>query len=619
MLEKPKDIEFLEALPDEKKIQPAEELKLDDDSNLQRFYKCSDPSWVNELDEDSKADVWAPNKTSREVKSGHYVQVKPTPLPKPYLVTYSHAMANELRLSETTMKSEKMVRWLTGSTVFKETFPITWATPYALSIFGQIVMQNCPFGTGNGYGDGRAISIAEVVVPETGKRWELQLKGAGTTPWCRGGDGRAVLRSSVREFLASEAMFFLGCGTTRALSLSASATEKVQRQWYSGKSTTTSMDNIPPSLAFFFQDRLKNPDIVLEETCAITCRVSPSFARVGHFELFHRRAEGIMRGDKTLGKKQLLKLFDHVWKREYPDLYTPNQSTRDSVISFLIAFRERLTKLVANWIRVGYVQSNFNSDNCLVGGRTMDYGPFGFIEKYNRNWCMWTGGGQKFGFMNQPKAGSANFISLAVAMTPLVGDDIDEIKKIVKGFSAEMDKEIDDTFRRKFGLSKWTPEAKKMWDSIENAMHDSGIVDYTIFFRQLAKLVKLARTAKAKSDDELFEPLTMALYKASPSKHKEVQDLITKNLRTWLEIIADEARPEQDVIDQMNTANPKYIPREWMLADAYKAAYKGDFKLVQELYKLFENPYGEQTSMEEKYYRRAPEEASGTGGIGFMT
>lgn len=232
---------------------------------------------------------------------------------------------------------------------------------------------------------------------------------------------------------------------------------------------------------------------------------------------------------------------------------------------------------------------------------------------------MWTGGGEKFGFMNQPQAGNANFVSLAVAMTPLVGDDAEDIKKIVKGFPAEMKREMDETFRRKFGLSKWTPVGQKMWDSIEDAMHDSGIVDYTIFFRQLAQLVKLAKTAKEKSDDQLFEPLAMALYEAPPSKQKEVQDLIIKQLRTWLEIIAVEGRPEEDVIAQMNAANPKYIPREWMLADAYKAAYKGDFKLVEELYKLFENPYAEQMSMEEKYYRRAPEGASETGGIGFMT
>lgn len=232
---------------------------------------------------------------------------------------------------------------------------------------------------------------------------------------------------------------------------------------------------------------------------------------------------------------------------------------------------------------------------------------------------MWVGGGQKFGFMNQPQAGNANFVSLAVAMTPLIGDDLEEVKKIVKDFAAEMNKEIDDTFRRKFGLAKWTPVAKKMWNSIEEAMHDSQIVDYTIFFRQLAQLVKLAKTAEAVSDEGLFEPLAMALYKGSPCKHKEVRDSLIKHLRTWLEIIAVEGRAEQDVIAQMNSANPKYIPREWMLVDAYKAAYKGDFKLVEELYKLFENPYAEQMSMEEKYYRRAPEGASETGGVGFMS
>jgi len=233
--------------------------------------------------------------------------------------------------------------------------------------------------------------------------------------------------------------------------------------------------------------------------------------------------------------------------------------------------------------------------------------------------CGWVGGGQKFGFMNQPQAANANFVSLAVAMTPLLGDDVKEIKDIVKSFSKEMNKEIDDTFRRKLGLAEWTPQAKEMWEALESVMHDAEIVDYTIFFRQLAHLVKLSKNAESLSDDVLFEPLTMALYKAKPAKERETRNSLLKHLRIWLEIIAAEGRDEQDVIAQMNAANPKYIPREWMLVDAYQAAYKGDFSLVEELYKLFSNPYAEQMNMAEKYYRRAPEGSSEKGGVGFMT
>lgn len=146
----------------------------------------------------------------------------------------------------------------------------SWCTPYALAIMGQRMVSNCPFGNGNGYGDGRAISVGELVTPHG--RQELQLKGAGRTPFCRGGDGRAVLRSSVREFLASEAMWHLGVDTTRALCLVVSGRDTARRAWYSGGS------------------RGREPDMMVDEACAISTRVAPSFLRVGHVDLFARRA-----------------------------------------------------------------------------------------------------------------------------------------------------------------------------------------------------------------------------------------------------------------------------------------------------------------------------------------
>lgn len=173
-----------------------------------------------------------PNRESREVYSGHYVTVHPQPLPKPVLVVHSPSMAKLLGLEEAS-GSDEFAAFFSGDVdVVSDLASVTWCTGYALSIYGEPMMRNCPFGTGNGYGDGRAISVAEIVSQTTGDRWELQLKGAGKTPYSRRADGRAVLRSSVREFLASEAMFHLGVSTTRALSLVASGSETVDRPWY---------------------------------------------------------------------------------------------------------------------------------------------------------------------------------------------------------------------------------------------------------------------------------------------------------------------------------------------------------------------------------------------------
>ena len=242
--------------------------------------------------------------------------------------------------------------------------PVGWATGYALSIYGTEYIQQCPFQTGNGYGDGRAISVCELSVH--GKQWELQLKGGGRTPYCRGGDGRAVLRSSVREFLAQELMHALGVPTSRSLTLYTSRSETVQRPWYSADSSSF------------------DPDMMIPHLVAISTRVAPSFIRVGQLELFARRAR--QQGEPTTRQQRLQELQDivvHAIEREYADDIERSLPLTEQILLFARHFRTRLTTLVAHWIRVGYCQGNFNSDNCAVGGFTLDYGPFGFCEFFN--------------------------------------------------------------------------------------------------------------------------------------------------------------------------------------------------------------------------------------------
>jgi len=212
----------------------------------------ADLSWIKNLTCDAESTHHQPNKRSRQVLNGHYVLVRPTPLPNPSLVHVSASLLNEIGLSESIAHSDPdFIHYFSGtvplpsnsnsSTADSAAWGTTWATPYALSIYGQEMYDNCPFKNGNGYGDGRAISIGEIgPLPWNGTRYEFQLKGSGTTPFCRGGDGRAVFRSSIREFLASEAMHHLGISTTRALSLCVSQSETVDRPWYdanTGKGT----------------------------------------------------------------------------------------------------------------------------------------------------------------------------------------------------------------------------------------------------------------------------------------------------------------------------------------------------------------------------------------------
>ena len=235
------------------------------------FKERADYSLLHSLTPDPQATKDGHDHRPREVFSGHYVPVSPTAIADSEYIAHSEALFNELGLSQELARDEKFSRLFSGDiSVAQEPMrPVGWATGYALSIYGTEYNQQCPFRTGNGYGDGRAISVFEGLFE--GKRWEMQLKGGGRTPYCRGADGRAVLRSSVREFLAQEYMHALGVPTSRSLTLYVSQTERVQRPWYLENSNSF------------------NPDILENNPTAITTRVAPSFIRIGQLELFARR------------------------------------------------------------------------------------------------------------------------------------------------------------------------------------------------------------------------------------------------------------------------------------------------------------------------------------------
>lgn len=479
---------------------------MNDDSKhqaaLNDFISLKDQTLFAHLTPDPQTDANKPNKKSRQVISGHYVRVLPTPLPNPALVAVSASMAKSLSLSETDIQSNLFLHFFSGKQESLPSFQ-SWATPYALSIYGSEMYKNCPFGNGNGYGDGRAISIAEIHHPVTG-RWECQLKGAGTTPFCRGGDGRAVLRSSVREFLASEAMFHLGVSTTRALSLVVSQSETVKRAWYSSTTAPSPNLNDPryahvpaemrSQLIAYLISQARDPDVMQSEKCAITCRVAKSFLRVGQVELFGRR----MRQNKTASaQKELEDIIKHLLFKEYPEL-GDSAHLQTSALQLLRSFSQRICIMTADWLRVGYVQGNFNSDNCLAGGRTMDYGPFGFMERFEQRWNMWSGGGEHFSFINQPTAGTKNFESFAMAVMEVM-DDVGkkEARKIIDENVKNADMAVQNMWCKKLGFKPVYQESKnpeplipEKFELIQGVLGlmEETQVDYTIFWRQLSTI-----------------------------------------------------------------------------------------------------------------------------------
>ncbi len=564
-------------------------MKKNSKKNIEAFEELinlSDYSFVNKLNCDPNAKFNADNKSPREVFSGHYVPVIPTAIKNPIYISHSVNFFKELGFSEDLIKSDDFIKMFSGdmSNIPKLTQNIGWATGYALSIYGTEYYAQCPFQTGNGYGDGRAISILEAVI--NAKRWEFQLKGAGRTPYCRGADGRAVLRSSIREFLAQEHMHSLNIPTSRSLTLFTSKKEQVKRPWFRDSSYS------------------KDPEVMIEEDVAITTRVAPSFIRAGQLELFGRRAR---KDEHPKALKELEMIVLHLIDREYSDLIKEDLNLEEKIILLANEFQNRLTSLIANWIRVGYCQGNFNSDNCAAGGFTLDFGPFGFMEMFDPKFQPWTGGGMHFSFFNQPLAAQKNFNSFCSALKPLLSssaDVLEELEGIENNFAKIMQSKMQRMWANKLGIDKFNVE---LFENLINLMIETK-VDYTIFFRELSQI-----------------PNDISQFEKSFYNNTFENEKIKSKWNTWLEkwksyinIYNEESK--QKLSDQMKLINPKYTLREWHLVWAYQEAQNGNYELVNELQKIMTNPYTEQTKeIEEKYYIKKPSDFFGIAGISHLS
>lgn len=354
-----------------------------------------------------------------------YRKVDPTPLPAPYLVSVSDDAALLLDLDRTETRSERFLNMLAGNLVPPGAEPL--AMLYAGHQFGTFVPQ---------LGDGRAILLGEIVNAKR-ERWTLQLKGAGETPFSRTADGRAVLRSTIREYLCSEAMHALGIPTTRALGI-AGADEPVYRE--------------------------------TPETAAVLLRLAPSHVRFGSFEVFYHRRE----------HENLKQLADHVIEEHFPQfLGTPNAYEQ-----FLIEVVERTARLIAQWQAVGFCHGVMNTDNMSILGLTLDYGPFGFMEAFNPGHiCNHSDDQGRYAYENQPYIGLWNCSRLAQALTPLI--DAEKCNAALARYESAFMEKHAALMRAKLGLAQAMDGDDTLINDLLALLAQHG-TDYTIFFRTLS-------------------------------------------------------------------------------------------------------------------------------------
>jgi uncharacterized protein YdiU (UPF0061 family) len=336
---------------------------------------------------------------------------------------------------------------------------------------------------------------------------------------------------------------------------------------------------------------------------AVTTRVSGSLIRVGHFELFGQRAADPMDQNHAQSKRELLLLYKHMLFREFPELL--DMPIELSLPAVCLRVAENMTTMISEWMRVGYVQSNFNSDNCLISGKTMDYGPFGFMEKYDPDKNFWTGGGAHFSFMNQMNAGKKNYVQFVNSLKPLINNrDTPSHQKLIQSINAFdqiAEDRMNQMWKRKLGLtqSEWTQGTQNFVKKLLYQMKFSDF-DWTMFWRQLTQCPLFVDDRQ-----KIHQIMNVAFFQgfgAISDQWKQIFD-------QYIELLKNETMHGirlSEIARAMRLESPKYVPREWMLVKAYTDAQNGSYGQLLELEQLFKNPYDEQKNMENKYYKLTP-------------
>jgi serine/tyrosine/threonine adenylyltransferase len=495
----------------------------------------------------------------RQVTGAAWSHATPTPVKAPRVLAHSREVARMLGFSEDDLRAPWFAEVFAGNRV------LPGMQPYAACYGGH------QFGNWAGQlGDGRAISLAEVITP-SGARQELQLKGAGKTPYSRRADGRAVLRSSIREFLCSEAMHHLGVPTTRALSLVGTGDDVERDMLYDG-----------------------HPRM---EPGAIVCRVAPSFVRFGNFEILAAR------GDRAL----LERLVDFTISRDFPEL----ASIVDVVERRERFFREvceRTATLMAHWMRVGFVHGVMNTDNMSILGLTIDYGPYGWVDDFDVEWTPNTtdAHGRRYRFGQQPEVALWNLERLASALLPLFDNDAPLVRGL-EAYAARYNEASTRMTADKLGLERINDDDAPLVTHGFALLQQAGM-DMTHFFRALATV---------DVDDPNVERFRDAFYTdASWVQHEPA-------LASWLATWCNRVRREDTDARRarMNAANPCFVLRNYLAQQAIDACESGDASLVHTLLDVLRRPYDEQLDRPDRarYLGKRPDWARNKPGCSMLS
>jgi uncharacterized protein YdiU (UPF0061 family) len=502
---------------------------------------------------------------TRQVHGVCFSEVLPTPVRQPSLVAVAMDVATMLGFDEAYCHSEEFLQVFSGNRLLPGMQPV--AACYGGHQFGNWAGQ---------LGDGRAISLGEVRAP-SGGHWELQLKGAGPTPYSRGADGRAVLRSSIREFLCSEAMYHLGIPTTRALSLVRTGEDVVRDMLYDG-----------------------NPRA---EPGAIVCRVAPSFVRFGNFEIFAAR------NDVTLLKRYL----DTVIATYFPELGAPSPTT---YVEFFRAVTERTADLIAGWMSVGFVHGVMNTDNMSILGLSIDYGPYGFLDDYSPDFTPNTTDAmmRRYRYGNQPGIALWNLLMLGHALVPVVGAP-EPLEAILQAYPERYERTDLELFGKKLGLSSVTDGDRALKTELLEVLA-AVETDMAIFFRGLGNLRVFDSDAPL-TTEQLLAPVREAFY--SPATIPEDHRLrLTEWLGRYAARIRVGAFGDDERKARMDRANPKYLLRNYVAQLAIDAAEAGDDSVVRRLLDILKRPFDEQPEHEE-FAAKRPEWARNRVGCSMLS
>ena len=502
----------------------------------------------------------------RQVFNACYSRVVPVRPVAPQLVAYSPETAALIDLDAAACASPLFTRVFSGDLVLPGMDP--HAACYGGHQFGNWAGQ---------LGDGRAINLGETV-NRRGEHWTLQLKGAGPTPYSRRADGLAVMRSSLREFLCSEAMHHLGVPTTRALSLILTG-ERVERD-------------------MFYDGRVE------EEPGAVVCRVAPSFLRFGNYELHAARGE----------LEVLRRLADFTIRTLFPHLGEPSPAVYGQWFAEVC---RTTAELMVHWLRVGFVHGVMNTDNLSILGLTIDYGPYGWLEDYDPYWTPNTtdAAGRRYCYGRQPTIAHWNLAQLANALHPLMGDPA-PLEQALTDYSRRFEEGWQAAMAAKLGLKAFAADTDTALVQDLLGLLAEVETDMTLFYRHLAEIP--AGTADDRPATEtLAAPLMPALYQP-----EQLNPDYLEHLGSWLDRYR--ARLRHDGLDdrerqqRMDAVNPKYVLRNYLAQLAIDDIAAGNFSLTRELLDVLRHPYDEQPGRE-RFAEKRPEWARHRPGCSMLS